>query len=159
MFDLQCLSVFFLVAQPQSTMLMLVYIRFPKSSEQYRIRGKLQFIGNEGPLYSYNKSTDNSNEYFITERKQQWGNLSDMAREQFYWENPGISYTSTWANVEEIPTGGRDEEGKVIPPPDTFLLMLLYPTVVDYLRLGDNFRQVDNWEAGDGQWNSVRVNP
>ncbi|KAL3767328.1 hypothetical protein ACHAWO_007271 [Cyclotella atomus] len=133
---------------------------FPKSSEQYRIRGKLQFIGNDGPLYSYNESDDNicnNKEYFIAERKQQWGNLSDMAREQFYWEDPGISYTSTCAKGEGIPAGGRDDDGKVLPPPDTFLLMLLNPTTIDYLRLGDNFRQVDKWE--DGQWLSTRVNP
>jgi pyridoxamine 5'-phosphate oxidase len=120
----------------------------------------LQFIGNDGPLYSYNESDDNicnNKEYFIAERKQQWGNLSDMAREQFYWEDPGISYTSTWAKGEGIPAGGRDDDGKVLPPPDTFLLMLLNPTTIDYLRLGDNFRQVDKWE--DGQWLSTRVNP
>ena len=138
----------------------LSYDRFPKSSEQYRIRGKLQFIGNDGPLYAYSDSTDHictDKEYFIAQRKQQWGNLSDMAREQFYWEDPGLSYTSTWADGKGIPTGGRDEEGKVLPPPDTFLLMLLYPTAIDYLRLGDNFRQVDRWD--DGQWTSKRVNP
>ncbi|KAL7488427.1 hypothetical protein ACHAW6_014012 [Cyclotella cf. meneghiniana] len=139
---------------------------FPKSSEQYRIRGKLQFIGGQGSLYPYNESTDSISyncEYLVEERKQQWGNLSDLAREQFYWENPGISYTSTWAKREGIPAGGRDAEGRVLPPPDTFLLMLLYPFQVDYLRLGDNFRQVDKWDNGDGlfdcNWTSARVNP
>ncbi|KAL3803847.1 hypothetical protein HJC23_004009 [Cyclotella cryptica] len=139
---------------------------FPKSSEQYRIRGELQFIGNQGSLYPNNESTDgisNNSEYLIAERKQQWGNLSDPAREQFFWENPGIPYTSTWATQEGIPAGGRDAEGKVLPPPDTFLLMLLYPFEVDYLRLGDNFRQVDKWGDGDepceSNWLSVRVNP
>jgi pyridoxamine 5'-phosphate oxidase len=80
-----------------------------------------------------------------------------LAREQFYWEDPGISYTSTWAKREGIPIGGRDEDGKVLSPPDTFLLMLLYPTAIDYLRLGDNFRQVDQWDGG--LWTSMRVNP
>ena len=76
--------------------------RFPKSNEQYRIRGRLQYIGNNGPLYSYSTDTkekddsnDDMNNYFIAERKQQWGNLSDMAREQFYWSDPGITFTST----------------------------------------------------------------
>jgi hypothetical protein len=140
--------------------------RFPKSSEQYRIRGKLQFIGSQGSLYPYNESSDgisNNSEHLVSERKQQWGNLSDLAREQFYWENPGISFTSTWEKREGIPAGGRDAEGKVLPPPDTFLLMLVYPFQVDYLRLGDNFRQVDKWDNGDGicdcNWTSVRVNP
>ena len=134
--------------------------RFPKSSEQYRIRGKLQFIGNNGPLYSYNESSKNicnNQNYLIAERKQQWGNLSDMAREQFYWEDPGIPHTTTWADGKGIPVGGRDDDGKVLESPDTFLLVLLYPSAVDYLRLGDNFRQIDRWE--DGRWISTRVNP
>ena len=143
-------------------------IRFPKSNEQYRIGGRLQYIGGNGPLYSYtdaSSSEENAN-YLIAERKQQRGNLSDAAREQFYWENPGIPFSSTWEEGKGVPAGGRDEDGNVLPPPDTFLLMLLYPTKIDYLRLGDNFRQVDAWdcgddgaEAGDCQWKSMRVNP
>ena len=79
-------------------------------------------------MYSYNELFDDSiktKDFFISERKQQWGNLRDMAREQFYWEDPGISYTSTWAKGEGIPLGGIDSDGKVLPPPDTFLLMTL----------------------------------
>ena len=148
-------------------------IRFPKSSEQYRIRGRLQFIGSNGPLFSYGdaptiSSQQQNNKYFIAERKQQWGNLSDLAREQFYWEIPGIPYlSSTTSSGEEedakgLPSGGRDGDGKVLPPPDTFLLMLLYPTKIDYLRLGDNYRQVDELDWGGenvGGWKSRRVNP
>ena len=40
----------------------------------------------------------------------------------------------------------------------SFLLMLLHPTRVHYLRLTDNFAQVD--ELGeDKQWSTRRVNP
>lgn len=139
--------------------------RFPKSSEQYRIRGRLQFIGSDGPIISYNQhpeSNANKNAYFIAERKQQWGNLSDMAREQFYWDNPGIPYSTNGGNESTIPVGGRDADGNVIqPPPETFLLMLLYPTNVDYLRLGDNYRQLDEWDESDDKchWSSLRTNP
>ncbi|KAL3807343.1 hypothetical protein ACHAXA_011167 [Cyclostephanos tholiformis] len=76
----------------------------------------------------------------------------------------------------------------VLPPPDNFLLMLLYPFRVDYLRLTDNYHRVDEWDRkgrngrngrrgilrregddnddgngdGDGsmcRWESMRVNP
>lgn len=114
-----------------------------------------------------------NNDYLIAERKQQWGNLSDVAREQFYWENPGIPIVSSTEEQAVVaqeglvvppPAGGRDDDGKVLPVPDTFLLMLLYPTKIDYLRLGDNYRQVDEWEWGGDdasgcQWKSKRVNP
>ena len=136
---------------------------FPKSSEQYRIRGKLQFIGNDGPLNNNAGGSSDYNDYFIGERKQQWGNLSDMAREQFYWDKPGIPYCTSKGHERGVPTGGRDDEGKVLPVPDTFLLMLLYPTKIDYLKLGENYRQIDEWKWNDGddksRWEQERMNP
>jgi hypothetical protein len=92
-------------------------------------------------------------EKLASARKQQWGNLSDPAREQFFWKDPGIPYLGE----SSVPAGGRDDDGNVLPPPDSFLLMLLFPTRVDYLRLGDNFRQID--EIRDGSWTLSRVNP
>lgn len=44
---------------------------FAKSSEQYRVSGELKYVGPDDPDQDL--------------RKQQWGNLSDKAREQFYW--------------------------------------------------------------------------
>jgi len=119
---------------------------FTKSSEQYRIRGKLAFIGGG----QFPNDTD-----FIlaSARKQQWGSLSDMAREQFYWRDPETSFETQ----AQVPYGGRDDEGKMLPPPDNFLLMLLYPKRVDYLRLTDNFRQIDT--LSNGTWSADRVNP
>ena len=115
---------------------------FGKSSEQYRISGMLQFIGD-----------DESDSHLQSCRKQQWGNLSDVAREQFYWLEPGVPYQGE----SKVPTGGRDEEGKVLSPPTNFLLMVLNPKKCDYLKLGENFRQVDTLE-GDS-WKVDRVNP
>ena len=46
---------------------------------------------------------------------------------------------------------------QVLPPPDNFLLMLLWPEDVDYLRLRDNYRQVDR-KAGD-EWDITPVFP
>ena len=117
---------------------------FSKSSEQYRIRGKLMFVGNG--QFELDNSLENA-------RKQQWGNLSDPAREQFFWKEPGLPFSGE----SEVPEGGRDKDGNLLPPPDSFLLMLLFPTRVDYLRLGDNFRQID--EIKDGSWTRSRVNP
>ena len=119
---------------------------FVKSSEQYRIRGKLQFVGCG--------SFEGDSDAFLTQmRKEQWGNLSDSAREQFYWKDPSVPYTLQ----NDVPAGGRGEDGKVLPPPKNFLLMLLHPTRVDYLRLGDNYRQIDNLDGEE--WRCERVNP
>mmetsp|Transcript_8584 Transcript_8584/g.13163 ORF Transcript_8584/g.13163 Transcript_8584/m.13163 type:complete len:307 (+) Transcript_8584:82-1002(+) len=123
---------------------------FSKSSEQYRIRGNLIFVG--GGQFEFDQDP-----FMKKARKEQWGNLSDMAREQFFWTDPGIDYSGE----STVPTGGRDENGKVVPVPDTFLLMLLLPKHVDYLRLGDNFRQIDELSSSSEgeEWSQNRVNP
>eukprot|EP00241_Pyramimonas_parkeae_P011147 CAMPEP_0114225290 /NCGR_PEP_ID=MMETSP0058-20121206/582_1 /TAXON_ID=36894 /ORGANISM="Pyramimonas parkeae, CCMP726" /LENGTH=225 /DNA_ID=CAMNT_0001335863 /DNA_START=196 /DNA_END=873 /DNA_ORIENTATION=- len=114
-----------------------------KTSEQYRIQGDLQLIGN-----------DHDNKELVAQRKQQWGNLSDAAREQFFWESPGVPFSG----APSPPKGGRNEDGELIPAPDTFLLMLLWPKKVKYLRLTDNFAQNDHLTES-GAWVSSRVNP
>ncbi len=121
---------------------------FSKSSEQYRIRGQLKFVGE-----------DEEDQSLLTARKEQWGNLSDMAREQFYWVDPGLNFDDNESEsaLKQIPAGGRDENGKVLPPPENFLLMLLYPKRCDYLRLTDNFRQIDDLK--EDEWEANRVNP
>jgi pyridoxamine 5'-phosphate oxidase len=120
---------------------------FPKSSEQYRIRGALLFVG--GGEFD----RDNDRDLAIA-RKELWGNLSDAARESFLSQDkPGAAY----ARDSSVPTGGRDEDGNLLPPPDAFLLMLLIPKHCDYLRLTNVYRQDDELVAGE--WESQRVNP
>ena len=116
---------------------------FSQSSEQYRFAGDITYIDEDG-------SADD-----VALRKQQWGNLSDKAREQFFWAHPPAETFD--AAPEAVPAGGRDAEGKVLPAPDVFLLGLVAPDAVDYLRLTDNFRQLDR--LADGAWDCARVNP
>ncbi len=83
-------------------------------------------------------------------RKEMWGNLSDPARESFLDDQ------------DVLPVGGRDEEGKVVPVPANFLLMLLNPTYVDYLRLtGAQYRQIDHRveDKSEPTWSSRSVKP
>lgn len=128
---------------------------FSQSSEQYRISGNLQLI-----------TADESSQELINARKQQWNNLSDAGREQFFWLQPGEKYDG----IPSVPRGGRNEEdGKILPPPDTFLLMLLHPDTVKYLRLSDNLALVDKLSLQNmkdsianitsNNWSVSRVNP
>jgi len=122
---------------------------FSQSSEQYRISGKCRLIG---------ESSDGDNDeeaYLGKERITMWKNLSDPAREQFYWLDPGQSY----AGAPSTPAGGRSEEGVILPPPSNFLLLLLIPSKIHYLRLRDNYAQKCSWEGGGVGWVSRRVNP
>lgn len=119
---------------------------FAKSKEQYRIRGRLCFVG--GGQFEYD-----GDKVLTSARKEQWGNMSDPAREQFFWQEPGIPYSGE----STVPAGGRDTDGKLLEPPDTFLLLLLLPSRSDYLRLTDNYRQID--ELREDKWLAERVNP
>ena len=112
---------------------------FPKTSEQYRVRGSVLLVGD-----------DHDDRYLQIARKEMWGNLSDPARESFLDDE------------SVMPIGGRDEEGRVVPVPGNFLLMLLDPTYVDYLRLtGAQYRQIDQrvHDAIQSTWSSKRVKP
>lgn len=120
---------------------------FGKSSEQYRISGDLMFVGPDG----VGSGDEERERQLQIARKSQWGSLSDPAREQFYWSNPGLPHSG---EGDPPPPGGRDSDGKVLPVPDTFLLVLLWPKEVKYLRLTDNFAQVD---VVGGE--ATRVNP
>ena len=148
---------------------------FAKSSEQYRITGTLTLVGEEHP-----------SAHLRSARKQQWGNLSDAAREQFFWPTPGAFYKGATEVVvvrpravrarvvccfllphslhhpvpisfpaslpyplTQVPRGGRDEAGVLLSPPPAFMLMLLVPSSTKYLRLTDNYAQVDG-DTGDG---------
>eukprot|EP00613_Pedinella_sp_CCMP2098_P005232 CAMPEP_0171610698 /NCGR_PEP_ID=MMETSP0990-20121206/10201_1 /TAXON_ID=483369 /ORGANISM="non described non described, Strain CCMP2098" /LENGTH=233 /DNA_ID=CAMNT_0012174151 /DNA_START=101 /DNA_END=802 /DNA_ORIENTATION=+ len=121
---------------------------FSKTSEQFRVAGELEMVG-----------ADCASAELLACRKQQWGNLSDNAREQFFWgAPPGLNHCSDVA-FPDPPPGGRSEDGKVVPPPDTFVVMLLWPRSVKYLRLTDNFSQKDDFDETEGSWAASRVNP
>lgn len=131
---------------------------FPKTSEQYRIRGELILVGGGGGGVD-DSSSDDNDKVLAVARKELWGNLSDPARESFLSTIvPGEAYVEEEA-PQIIPTGGRGEDGKPVPVPENFLLMLLDPTNVDYLRLtGDQYRQMDARDK-KGEWTLQRVNP
>ena len=136
---------------------------FLKSSEQYRVRGKLTVVGG---------GAVGEDQKLLAIRKQQWGNLRDSAREQFYWTQPGVPLSES-DDIETasgeylgdgshetavIPAGGRGADGKVLPPPPTFLLLLLWPEYIDYLRLTDNCRMVFK-KSDDATWRGDEVSP
>jgi hypothetical protein len=131
-------------------------------NEQYRIRGTLHVVG---PLADSESDSDD-NVFWQDARAAQWDKLTDAARESFYDPHPpGTIHTDTPSGDNDdkatIPPGGRTADGAVLqPPPETFLLLLLQPTRVDYLRLGaQQYRQVDVCDATTGVWTSTRVNP
>jgi pyridoxamine 5'-phosphate oxidase len=137
------------VAQNQQQPIAEMVWWFPKTSEQYRVRGSLILIGN-----------DSDDKALATARKELWGNLGDPSRESFLETSvPGEAFSTSSSTKTPPAEGGRGEDGKVLPPPDNFLLMLLDPSDCDYLRLtGGQYRQIDA-RAKDSGWSYERVNP
>ena len=166
---------------------------FSQSSEQYRIAGDLFLIGctaedttviatSKDNLHDQKSISEDKTDVlkaYLEERKKQWGNLSDNAREQFYWNWPGKEYDG---EPEDIPAGGRENlqtlrvfnsssgsttMGKVLEPPENFMLLLLQPNCCKYLRLSDNFAERDellqessNVLLGEkDSWKCYRTNP
>ena len=109
---------------------------FPMSSEQYRFQGRFQLV-HPGDLPE------------AQERLEAWRKLSPPAKAQFFWPQPGVSYSG----LEE--DEGSEEDSR--PPPANFLLLVLIPSQVHYLRLKDNYAALET--LSDGQWSWKRVNP
>lgn len=130
---------------------------FPTTNEQYRIRGRVIFVGNgQFPL--------DQDAALKEARNNQWIRLTDAARDSFLCQTvPWAAYDNKvqQSDAGAPNKGGKDAStGEIVPPPDNFLLMLLLPKHVDYLKLGEiNYRQVDERTEKDGTWSSQRVNP
>lgn len=93
---------------------------FPNSREQFRLAGQLTLIG----VNHLDSALQNA-------RQRTWQDLSDAARLQFAWPDPGQART-------------EDEGAFSPPPPDPkqplphFCLLLLDPVEVDHLELRGN---------------------
>jgi len=190
---------------------------FPGSNEQFRISGRAELHAFHSDSFNAWVQTEHapaekaamSNPQYQDAVLDQWRQLKDQAREQFYWNAPGVNFNGLDYSKErkydfekdpkrrhtesgddsevvsaeqdvadlkdsggpdetdvctesktQIPAGGRDvETGKILDPPDTFLLLLVHPQEVKYLRLGDNFASLDTKDASTGAWLAERVNP
>mmetsp|Transcript_4735 Transcript_4735/g.5967 ORF Transcript_4735/g.5967 Transcript_4735/m.5967 type:complete len:216 (-) Transcript_4735:684-1331(-) len=121
---------------------------FPGTSEQYRISGKVDII-----------SADETDKENIDLRVKQWGEMSNHGRQAFYYPPGGLVIKDKDEELlkPKAPKGGRDGKGFILPPPDTFVVLLLWTDTIKYLNLKENFAQVD--KHTDTSWTSERVTP
>lgn len=84
-------------------------------------------------------------------RTKLWGDLSDGARKQFVYPQPGSPRSDSSA-FDRAPPGGDTA------PLDTFALIVLEVESVDYVELFKNERIVFQ-EEGSGEWSEQAVNP
>lgn len=115
---------------------------FPNSREQFRLSGRLTLVqaGCDDPE--------------LTKARQiQWQDLSDAAREQFVWPNPG----KPRAEADQFNAPSPDP----VQPPPNFCLLLLDPTQVDHLELRGEpqNRCLYYYQPTTAEWTIESVNP
>ena len=114
---------------------------FTKTREQFRIYGNLRLITLQETDADLQKA-----------RKITWHNLSDAARSQFAWADPGEPFADKSAFDVEPPDKNV--------PLDNFCLLLLTPQQVDHLQLKGDPQQRCIYKLGqDCNWSSTLVNP
>jgi PPOX class probable FMN-dependent enzyme len=113
---------------------------FPKTREQFRIAGALSLI-----------TADSSDAASLADRQATWQDLSDAARSQFAWADPGKPRTPA--------------ECFDVPPPEAttplphFCLLLLEPDFVDHLELRGEPQNRWQYQRTQEQWSTQAVNP
>lgn len=113
---------------------------FPKTREQFRIAGTLTLVRHSS-----------SDLNLLQARQSAWQALSEGARSQFTWPDPGKP-RATQAEFELSPPATD------IPLPQ-FCLLLLDPNWVDHLELRGEPQNRWQYQRQDGNWSMQPVNP
>ncbi|MBF2099058.1 MAG: pyridoxamine 5'-phosphate oxidase family protein [Gloeomargaritaceae cyanobacterium C42_A2020_066] len=113
---------------------------FPKTREQFRLLGQIRLIAVDTP--------DPADHQL---RQQLWQQLSDPARLQFTWPQPGAA-----AAGREAFTGDPPPNDEPVAP---FCVLLLEPERVDHLELRGEPQNRWLYERRGDTWGSQQINP
>ncbi len=115
---------------------------FTKTREQFRISGYLQLV-----------DCDNDDLELIAARKAAWQKISDNARSQFMWPNPGEPRSDDLTLfTSETPSAHE--------PVTNFCLLLLTPQKVDHLELREEPQNRRLYQLqSNGNWTIQTINP
>jgi PPOX class probable FMN-dependent enzyme len=114
---------------------------FAKTREQFRLNGKITLINYQ-----------EKNEGLKNSRNKVWDKLSENARSQFSWENPG--------EIFQAKTTNNQSTVDLSKPLDTFCLLIFEPQKVDHLELKGNPQNRYLYLLKDDQkWTVNQINP
>ena len=128
---------------------------FDISREQYRINCSVQLITNETNK-QYELSATN-----LTNRNRLWLSLSQAARSQFYWPEPGVRFTAKARPAIEITQSAINND----LPPNNFVVLVFVPNEVEYLNLANSphSRRISQLSVNAThlihQWEDTQVTP
>jgi pyridoxamine 5'-phosphate oxidase len=114
---------------------------FPRTREQFRIHGRLILVGN-----------DNSQPILQKARYATWQQLSDAARLQFAWPDPGKPRTNNQDAFAPPPPNS-------IEPLANFCLLLLAPVEVEHLELQGEPQNRWLYSYDHQEWSVKAINP
>ncbi|TAD76936.1 MAG: pyridoxamine 5'-phosphate oxidase [Oscillatoriales cyanobacterium] len=114
---------------------------FPNSREQFRIAGSITLATAE--------SGDAADQ---AERSRLWQNLSDPARLQWAWPEPGATRSND-------PTAFTPPPPDPIAPPASFVVLWLNPDWVDWLELRGNPQTRTRFDRTAADWQTLDLNP
>lgn len=114
---------------------------FPKTREQFRLAGQLILV-----------KADSSDTTLQKARQTAWQKLSDSARSQFAWPDPGKPRVENEEGFS--PSFICDRE-----PLPNFCLLLLDPVKVDRLELKGEPQNRCIYLLKEGSWSTEEVNP
>jgi len=113
---------------------------FPQSREQFRLSCDISLITAETSQFS-------------SLRNQLWEQLSEKTRLQFFWPSPKCKRT-------EPETAFRSPPFSIEQPPETFVIVVLWPYQVDHLQLKGNPQNRYLYSLDErGNWCFQKVNP
>ncbi|MBD2460806.1 pyridoxamine 5'-phosphate oxidase family protein [Oscillatoria sp. FACHB-1407] len=113
---------------------------FPNTREQFRLLGQLSLIDEK-----------NSDATLRQARQRQWQELSDAARTQFAWADPGKLRSPDDPFTPPSPDASS--------PLSNFLLVLLDPIQVDHLELRGEPQNRSIYRQINNEWMVDAVNP
>ncbi len=115
---------------------------FTKTREQFRFSGQIIMVTAQSSSSRLNRT-----------RQQTWQALSDAARAQFFWPQPGDRRSENLADFH--PDAINEQE-----PVSNFVLLLFQVTKVDHLELRGNPQNRFLYHiTADGIWQQNSVNP
>jgi PPOX class probable FMN-dependent enzyme len=114
---------------------------FPSSREQFRIAGSIA-LATAATLDAADQA----------ERSRLWQSLSDAARLQFAWPEPGAARS-------DDPTAFAPPPPDPIAPPATFVALWLNPERVDWLELRGDPQTRTRFDRTAAGWQTLALNP
>lgn len=127
---------------------------FPKTREQFRLSGRMLVVGQAQTRPQQQPATQQpeTQHRLAAERQTTWQNLSDNARSQFYWPEPGAPCQPS-ADFQPVTIDD-------LHPPETFCLLLFNLDRVDHLELrGEPQNRFLYTKNKNQAWSCQSVNP